>query len=330
MRQFSLDMRVKSQAPTKVTLFGEHAVVYGFPAIVMAVPKYIEVEMKEDVAFNLSSGPISMERFGIKVKGGKVELDEESSRSILKVFSYVIEALKEIGLEGASVKISSPLPMGAGMGTSAAVTVATLLAGLTLKGKRVSEEELADMAWEVEKKVQGMASPMDTSASALGGILKVYKKKDWHRERLKAREMPLVVGIFEKRASTGEIVKLVKTRMERIGVLKRVMEIIGEISLKAEEAINSGDLTTLGELMMINNSLLEALGVVDRRVANAVHAAVEAGALGAKVSGAGLGGAVIALVEKDKMDEVTTALKLAGARQAFRVTSPSLGAFVRV
>ncbi len=323
-----MDMRVRSRAPTKITLFGEHAVVYGFPAIVMAVPIYIDVEMETHDSFALSSGPLTMEEFGIRVKGGKVELDERSSEQILRVFSYVMEALKEIGLEGAQVRISSPLPMGAGMGTSAAVTVATLLGGLALIGRNVSEEELANMAWEVEKKVQGVASPMDTSASAIGGVLKIYKRGEWIRERINVKRLPLVVGIFEKAKNTGEIVRDVRKRMERVTELREVMELIGKITLRAQKALEDEDLALLGELMNVNNALLEALGVVDKRVANAVHSALEAGALGAKVSGAGLGGAVIALVERDKAEEVMTAFKLSGARKYFFIESPSRGAFL--
>ncbi len=312
------------RAPTKITLFGEHAVVYGYPAIVASVPIYVEVEAERADELIIESGPVQFSTLEVKIESDKISLLGSARREIAKYFSYIVAALENLGVKGARIRVKSELPVGAGMGTSAAVTVATLQAANKLFSLGLSKEDIHKMAWEVEKKVQGKASPMDTAASTYGGILKVWKNDEWHLGKLDVREIPpLVVGVFKKEKTTGELVREVANKLngKNAQIYKEIMAMIGAITEKAESALLDGDVEELGELMNLNHALLEALGVVNSQTAYAVRKALELGSYGAKVSGAGSGGAVIALVPREKVNQVLTAFEIIGALKAFRVDS---------
>ena len=237
---------------------------------------------------------------------------------------YIIEALKKIGMESVKIKISSPLPVGAGVGTSAAVSVATIAAAMAMKNAPMDKEIIAKRAWEVEVSVQGRASPMDTHASAIGGVLWIERCGDeWIFERLNGVEIPLVVALFEKRKTTAQLVREVAKKVEMNDIYRKIIRIMGDVARKGKGALLEGDLKTLGEMMNVNHAMLEALGVVNKEVSEAVHSALLAGAYGAKVSGAGSGGAVVALAED--LDSVAAALSASGARKVFVLRSPSRG-----
>ena len=318
---------VRALAPTKVTLFGEHAVVYGYPALVASIPIYVEVGASQSEVYSLESGPVLLNSLSLSIEGDEVRLTGPSKSEVMKYFSYIIEALKLLGVRGVRIKIASPLPMGAGLGTSAAVSVGTIAAVTSLMNKHLSRDEIARLAWEVEKRVQGRASPMDTSASALGGILLIEKRGDrWEREHIPVRSLPLVIALFPKRKTTRELVGYVADLYRRYDFIKNIMRDIGSVTRSAVEALMSNDLSTLGELMNVNHGLLESIGVVTKDLANAVHSAKLAGALGAKASGAGGGGAVVAI--GDELEEIAAALKASGAQRVFIVKEVASGVSV--
>ena len=317
-------MKVLAKAPTKVTLFGEHSVVYGEPALVYSIPIYVEVEMKESENLSIITGPINLSNIDLTIKENEVYLGERSKSEILQYMKYIMEALKKIDVTSVEIKIASPLPVGAGVGTSAAVSVATIAAAMALKDIPINKETIAKRAWEVELSVQGKASPMDTHASAIGGVLWIERRgSEWKLERLEGAELPLVVALFEKRKTTAQLVREVAKKVEANDIYKKIIKIMGEIARKAKEALLDGDLEALGEMMNVNHAMLEALGVVNKEVSEAVHSALLAGAYGAKVSGAGSGGAVVALA--DDLDSVAAALLASGARKVFVLRSPSQG-----
>ncbi len=320
-------MRRTAKAPAKVTLFGEHAVVYGHPALVMAIPIHVTAVAEFSEDFSLESGPVILKHLALAISEGEVKVIGRTRDEVLRYFSYILEALKVLNVEKVKVSLSSPLPVGAGLGTSAAVTVSTIAAVSALLNRHMDREEIANLAWEVEKRVQGRASPMDTSASALGGVLLIGKEADgWYRKRVRAADVPLVIGLFRKRKSTAELVSGVAELITRHPFASTIMKTIGELTERAVESLEKGDLALLGELMNINHGLLEALGIVTKEVANAVHSARLAGALGAKVSGAGGGGAVIAV--GDDVDEIAAALKASGAERVFVVKGAARGVHV--
>jgi mevalonate kinase len=302
-------------------------VVYGYPAIVVSIPVYVEVEAEPSPETVIESGPASLGTVDLIFKKDEIEVGPKAREQLTRYMSYVVSVLEDLGLEGVRLRINSPLPVGAGLGTSAAVTVGSVAALNALKRNMLDKREIAKKAWEIEKKVQGRASPMDTAASALGGTLWISKEdEEWKIERLEVSDLKLVIAIFPKKKTTAELVREVAERVKNREIYKDVMELIGRVTKEARKALEEGDLKALGELMDLNHSLLDALGVVTPEVSHAVKSAKSAGALGAKASGAGGGGAVVALAEEPK--QVAAAFKASGAQRVLIIESVAEGVTV--
>jgi mevalonate kinase len=310
---------VTVKAPGKVILYGEHAVVYGEPALAMAVNKYVYVTAKVR-----DDGKIGINAMDLKLAGLSVTILENGDivartdyGAVISALSYVKRAL-EIAMEyvdkrvGVDLFIQSQMPVGAGLGTSAAVAVATILAYVKALGYDIDKRELARLAWQVEKDVQGAASPTDTTMATFGGI--IYIKPEGNNvimEPVKpSTEIPLVIGYIPRVSTTKELVAMVRRKLESMrDVIEPIIKTIGVITRRGREALEKGDLELMGTLMNINHGLLDSLGVSTRQLNEMVYAARSAGALGSKLTGAGGGGCMIAL--SDKVD-VERAIELIG------------------
>jgi mevalonate kinase len=280
---------VTASAPGKVILFGEHAVVYGEPAIAGAINKriYVSVERRDDQEINISS-----------------------AHDLRDGFPYVKEAV-ELSFEflgarsGLDINIDSEFPPASGLGSSAAVSVATVLAITSLFGREIDKKDIARLGHQVEKRVQGAASITDASVTTLGGIIFIKPRLEVVEE-IEGGAIPLVVGYTGRGSSTKELVSQVRGLKEgNPEILDTIIHTIGRITLKAKRALEEGE--DLGELMNINHGLLEALGVGTERLSSYVHAARGAGAAGAKITGAGGGGCMIAFAPGNQ-DDVAKAI----------------------
>ncbi|MEM3979680.1 MAG: mevalonate kinase, partial [Ignisphaera sp.] len=214
---------------------------------------------------------------------------------------------------GYSIIIDSPLPIGVGLGTSAAISVGmiTLCTLLNNYMKDIDDyrHEIAKMAWNVEKIVQGSASPMDTFTIALGGLRYIEPTGPTAYLINIDYKLPILIGYTDKKGTTSELIQRVrtlKTKSERI--FNDLLSIIREIVEEARNALINQDLEKLGMLMNINHGILKALNVVNLEHDIIVHTLKNAGALGAKTSGAGNGGAFIALAQSEKHLERLTAI----------------------
>jgi mevalonate kinase len=314
-------------------LFGEHAVVYGEPAIAIAIDRRVKVraEKRDDGAVRVEARDLVLAGFkALFMPNGSVALEGESGK-VLSALSYVKKAVEVVrerfGVHvGAHMTITSEMPVGAGLGTSAAVAVSVVKAYSLLAGLDLSKDECAELGYQVELSVQGRASRMDTTTSAIGGALYIDPRREKVYETLKRVEglRGLVVGYVNREASTGEMVERVKRLRDAYPeVLNQVIRAVGEVSKKARKAMESGDVEELGRLMNINHGLLEAMGVSTSRLSQMVYAARAAGALGSKITGAGGGGCIVALAPQ-REEGVIAALKAIGAT-AFSVSPTSDG-----
>ena len=207
---------VTASAPGKTILFGEHAVVYGKPAIAAAVDKraYVSIQEREDNRTHVQINDLGVSGF-LNIEKGTIELDNsEKNEGILK---YVLIALMKTGSkDGLEITINIDIPVGAGLGSSAAVTVATVKAASAFKDIKLTRDEIAKLAHQVELIVQGSASPIDTILSTYGGI--VYLSRD--AEKIITldidTELPLIIGYTSKRGNTGKLVESVRLKMETI------------------------------------------------------------------------------------------------------------------
>ncbi len=328
--------KVTASAPGKVTLFGEHAVVYGEPALVTSIGRrvYVTAELRDDNRVKIVASDLQVPGVTVTFADDELVVETDYGRT-LSAIAYLKTAIevasKYLGRSrGVNVFVRSEMPVGAGLGTSAAVTVATVLAYTTALGYELDKREIAKLSWEVEKTVQGVASPMDTSITTFGGVIKVrlLGSNNYEvREILRCCDLPIVIGYVEREAKTKDLILKVRGLKERYaGIVEDIIKTIGMVVEEAEKALLNNDLNSLGELMNINQGLLDALGVSNKRLNDLIYAARAAGALGSKVTGAGGGGCVIALAPGTQ-ERVEVAMKLSGGL-TMKTSLGGLGAVV--
>jgi mevalonate kinase len=293
---------VSCSAPGKVYLFGEHAVVYGETAIACAVELRTRVRAEENDSIVIQS------------QIGRTGIDFEKHPYI----STVIERISElVPIKGLFVEVNSELPVGSGLGSSAAVTIATIGALNELFGCGLSLDEISKLGHEIEIKVQGAASPTDTYVSTFGGVVTIPD-----RRKLRTPCCGIVIGDTGIFSSTKELVanvrKLRESYPELIGPL---MTSIGKISKIGETFVACQDYSSIGRLMNVNQGLLDALGVNILELSSLIYSARQAGAYGAKITGAGGGGCMVALAALDKCNNIANAISNAGGKAT--ITRPT-------
>ncbi|MEA1930313.1 MAG: mevalonate kinase [Euryarchaeota archaeon] len=320
-------------APGKVYLFGEHAVVYGEPAVPCAIEKRATVtaELREDDHVRVEAADLSLDGFVVEYAGATTDRpDVDVPQPLLDAAMGYIDAAVQEAREAADapeagfdITVESEIPLGAGLGSSAAVVVAGIDAATRALGEPLDRRELADRAYQAEFEVQdGQASRADTFCSTMGGAVRVAGDDC---TELTTPTLPFVVGFDGGAGDTGKLVADVRALRDRYEFAADTVEAIGDIVATGEELLREADPDTepsddlvseLGDLMNINHGLLSALGVSSRSLDTMVWAAREAGAEGAKLTGAGGGGCIVAL---DRTEETQTSLKYTpGCEDSFR------------
>jgi mevalonate kinase len=317
-------MEIIASAPGKTILFGEHAVVYGEPAIAGAVNKRAIIKLREaqnDVSI-FKSDDLKFE----------AELDTIAKKYTLRkgkpgIIKYILEILSKFHDHSPiEVDLSLNIPIGSGLGSSAAVTVAALTALFKYHGKRFDKSFVAKKAHEIENSVQGIASPLDTKVSTFGGLIYLSRDKKISKFNTNLRSS-FVIGYTSKRGNTGRMVKSVKSLKRRNPtIIGPIIKTIGEVTDIAKESIANQKEYKLGELMNINQGLLDSLGVNTNELSRMVYLARRAGATGSKITGAGGGGSIIACCPKNQ-DKVFKALN--NYDNAIKVNFSNKGVFVK-
>jgi mevalonate kinase len=305
-----------ASAPGKIILFGEHAVVYGRPALAVPVTQvHADVEIRDS------------DRTGIWIDAPDVDLHAElntlpSDHPLASVIHNFFTPLssphfrfsKMGGQRGVNIKITSTIPVASGLGSGAAVTVALTRALSSFLSHPMSDGEINSFAYEIEKLHHGTPSGIDNTVITYakpvyfikGHPIKIFTP---------AQPFTIVIGDTGISAPTKESVGNVRKLWEADKRMwERVFDEIGEIAETAREKIESGKWKELGELTNRNHALLQRLTISSPELDRLVEAARNAGALGAKMSGGGRGGNMIALVQPNIAESVSKSLKEAGAR----------------
>lgn len=307
--------QAKASAPAKVILLGEHFVVHGEPAIVLAIDRRatVTVKMRSDQKIFIKSEDIGISGFFINDQFSPLKGGGEAERKLEPIYAVAREIIQKYHLKnGVNIEIESSIPIAAGLGSSAAVSVASAAALLSLFDLNKSKDDIFKIAFNAEKIIHGTPSGVDPAISTYGGILWYRKSQPIRRLDIDV-DLPLIIGNTKKERSTGELVAKVNTlRRHYPSIIEKIIKAGGEIVKRSVKALREGDLKTLGELMNINHELLCAVGVSCEELENLVHAARNAGALGAKLTGAGGGGCMIALVSPEKIEDVAEAIDEAG------------------
>lgn len=298
-----------ASAPGKVILFGEHAVVYGRPGI--AVP-FAAVQATAEVREAAGApGQVVVEApdLGRVSELGELGDDDPLARAV----RLCLEALPAAPAGALRVRVTSTIPMAAGMGSGAAVTVALLRALSAHLGHGLPPDRVSAIAFEVERLHHGTPSGIDNTVVTYAQP--VYFVRGRPPERLTPGAPLHLVAAYSGQASpTALAVGQVRARHGRApGPLEELFDRIGALVQAAREALRAGQIQRLGELMDGNQALLEELGVSTPELERLAAAARAAGAAGAKLSGAGLGGTLIALAPAGAAPQVERALQEAGA-----------------
>ncbi|BDC17126.1 mevalonate kinase [Acidianus sp. HS-5] len=288
---------IEVEVPLKLTLFGEHAVVYGEPAIAMAISEKMKIKIMPYHKMILKSNSLSIK--GIKVDLEEMKLESEETS---KVLSYALSTInffeKEYGAKrkNALIEIESPVDPSVGLGTSAAVIVGIVGGYSRYLGLEFTREEISKISHKIELTVQGLGSRMDTYTTSLGGL--IYFPKGGGYERINGK-IRIISGYIRRIATTTEILRRVKSLKEKNpDLFSDIISSIGKVVNKAKTAIEKGDEEELGELMYVNHGLLMSLGVTLPPIDNLVSTAKVLGLKGCKISGGGGGGSSICLEDE--------------------------------
>ncbi len=331
----------KASAPAKVILFGEHFVVYGSPAILAAINKRISVDaraiihdenkivIRSDIGvageYNNNSG-----EFNALKGGSKAKLVLDPLYSAIRQVLLMRNKKKNNNNVGIEVSISSRVPPGIGLGSSAASCVATVAAVDSLFQENPSRQKVCELAIESERLIHKRTSGADCYVSTFGGLMQYYgKSKSFKNIETKGQSLCLVVANTGVNHSTSDLVAGVKKFRDRNRILfKTLLKYASEICLQACTAIESGKCDKIGELMNENQIILQQLGISHDKVRDIIDICSKAGAIGAKITGAGGGGAVIALAaSKQESTKIVSRIKEAGY-QSFEVEIDYDGLYV--
>jgi hydroxymethylglutaryl-CoA reductase len=294
----------------KIILLGEHAVVYGSHAIAAPVPLAVRAAVQDT-----KSGGVDMmiPRWGVEYRLHRDPAHRDSfQRSLGIIFD-------KLGLTDRSVRIEvfPNVPRAMGLGGSAAMAVAIIRALDQHFKLSLSDVQVNELAFDCEKVAHGTPSGIDNTVATYGKLV-LYKRPEAEgaaplmRELHVPKPIPMVIGISGKESLTAKTVGGVHTAWQRNPSLyERIFREIDQLTLQGVEAVQGNDLERLGDLMNICHGLLNALRVSSWEVEELVQIARENGAIGAKLTGGGGGGSIIALCPENP-EKVVAAMRDAG------------------
>lgn len=301
-------------APGKLMLLGEHAVVYNHPCLVTAVGQRMRAKITifDKPVFELHAPDV-------KVIGYKKHLNDIGIGDIPKGAKFVEIAIKNFYEQypfkgGVKVETSSEFSALFGFGSSSASTVCIVKALSMLYNIRLDNKKLFDLAYKTVLDIQGKGSGFDVAAALYGGTL-YFVTAGKVIEPLDVKSLPLIIGYSGIKADTvilmNQVSELSKDYPE---IVKDLYVQIDRLVELGKTAIEKKDWQSAGELMNINQGYLESLGVSTGKLSAMIYEAREAGAYGAKLSGAGGGDCIIALSSKETKQKIITGIEKAGGK----------------
>jgi mevalonate kinase len=313
-----------SSAPAKLILCGEHAVVYGRPAIALPLAS---LRARAEIGPGEPGGGITFAAPDLGRSWRAAEApDDPLSALALATLAHLGVATPDITLS-----IRSDIPIASGMGSGAAVGTAVVRALAALAGRELPAAQISALVYESERRLHGTPSGIDNTVVA-------FEQPIWFQRAIRqqssaaspiganaspqsssflpiAAPFTLVIGDTGVRSPTrGPVGALRQRRQEQPARYEALFDQVGEIVAGARAALASGDTAALGPLLSANHELLGALGVSSPELDRLVRAALAAGSLGAKLSGAGWGGVMLALApDAEATPAIAAALTGAGA-----------------
>jgi len=304
----------------KAILFNEHFVVYGIPSIVSAIGKYTvaKVEPYDKKELKLED----LREATPNYKEDKLEQQKVSLKRIFKKMNI------DVSKNGLKITLDGNLYCASGIGASAASCVAIARALSDYFNFNLSDDEINDIAYEGEMGYHGTPSGVDNTASTYGGLIWFQKGDTNVIERIPiSNPIEIVIGNTGKVADTAAAVAGVGGRKEKNPEkYQEIFDRAENITYLAKQALQEGDYREVGKLMNENHKLLQQIEVSSRELDFLVSIARDQGALGAKLTGGGLGGNMIALTPgRDLQEEVANAIEKEGFQTVKTVVGASRG-----
>ena len=288
---------ITASAPGKLMLMGGHAVVYGHPCLVTAVDRRLNIAIEE-------------------TGDGKVTIEAPQVKDTSFVQKAVEVACKQWKTHHNGLRIQTECSFSGkyGLGSSAAVVVATVKALSVLFKKNLDPRATFDLSYKIILDVQGVGSGFDVASATFGGTLYFVKGgKVLESLNGEARNLPIVVGYTGIKSSSVELIRHVREMKDAYPAkVNRIFSAIGSLVDQGKQALTQGDWKKLGKLMDFNQEYLRDLGVSSDKLEDLISAAKKAGAWGVKLSGAGGGDCMIALVPEVNREKVCEAIRKAG------------------
>ena len=300
--------RAYSRAPGKVILSGEHFVVLGAPAIAMAIDLYSRVEVRPKPGSVLEvEADLPLKLFA---KADR-PISIHNSAGLLEPLRIAVqETLDHIGKGGGlSVSVDCQIPIGAGLGSSASTTVAIASAVSKSLGISLSRKRIFDLAFAPERYLHGTPSGVDQATCIYGGTIEFTRPGTVRKLAHKWSPVLLLCDTGIHHATKTLVGSVVKRSRKNKETFQGHLAEVRDISKSVSKALKRGDSEELGSLMLQNHRLLRKIGVSHPKLDRLVDAATDAGAFGAKLTGAGGGGCIIAVCP-DPKDRETIAKKL--------------------
>jgi len=268
-------------APGKVILIGEHAVVFGQAALAGALARGVTVDLDRDAPGRL------------RIPGWAIDVAIDGDHPVAAAIRMLLDAAGVAGPLDFGLRIDADVPAGAGLGSSAALAVAVARAVTGGRGG-AGVADIERIAAAAEARFHGRPSGIDVAVAAHGGLGLFRKATGW--QPVAAPPVPLAIGLSGEPKSTAEMLdRVAQARAADPDGVDRRMAALGRAAEAGAAALVAGDLAAVGPLLSAAHDQLAAIGLSTPGLDRMVAAALDAGALGAKLTGAGGGGAVIAL-----------------------------------
>lgn len=299
--------KVKVKAPGKTILFGEHAVVYGYPAIAMAISVNSKCIISES---NNVSLKINLENYNLSFEGKDLSSLTSKFPTKNKQLMKCLQLFKNrygIELKNLEISVSSKLFPSAGLGSSASIAVALTQAINNFYDLELSKSEINELAYAQEKIVHGSPSGIDNNICTYGNAI-YFQEGDFEFIEV-PEELLLLITYTNIEHDTKEAINRIKRLKEtEPGKTTEYLESIGKLTQQAQVELNEGNIHEIGELMNLNQKYLAKLKVSNGIIEQIVKISRKNGALGAKLTGAGLGGCVITLGTHETLKNIQSIL----------------------
>lgn len=308
---------IYKKAPGKIILFGEHAVVYGKPAIAIPV-KNVSATARIMPEISLKQGNIQIQARDIDLDAAYSELNDD--HPLAAAIRLTLQKISPVHIPSFTIQISSTVPISAGLGSGAAVSVALIRVLSTYLGSPLPTEEVSTLAYEIEKIHHGTPSGIDNTVIAYEKPVYFQRGKPIQMLQVKSPTHWVIADSGEKTPTHETVSEVREKRRAHPDKYDAIFQQIGDIAQRAKSALIQGDIMALGQLMNENQSLLEKLDVSSSTLNTLIASARSAGASGAKLSGGGRGGNIIALAPVSNTSHLEQALINAGAKHIIKTT----------